>query len=155
MSRIQLHSFLASLLLVCSTTAFGQTEESYDVQALRLESHWGQYHILRGADGAVVGKAGVFRAADVEKIVAGSPRAQTEAKLFKLSHRNGAIATTLGALTFAGGLIASTNSSNSAATPIIMIGGLGGVLWGMRRFDSAYSSLSRAVWWYNRDIRVK
>ena len=155
MSRTAHHFYLASLLIVCSTPALGQTEESYDVQALRLESHWGQYHILRGADGAVVGKAGVFRTADVEKIVAGSARAETEAKLFRVSHRSGAIATTLGALTFVGGLIASTNSSNSAATPIIMIGGLGGVLWGMRRFDSAYSSLSRAVWWYNRDIRVR
>ncbi|HWL40865.1 MAG TPA: hypothetical protein VNO75_11565 [Gemmatimonadaceae bacterium] len=143
----------ASILFLGSTPAFGQAEDSYDVRALRLESHWGRFQIVRGADGPIVGTAGVFRTADVEKIVAGSARAETEAKIFKASHRSGAIASTLGVLTFAGGLIASTNNSNSAATPILMIGGLGGVVWGARRLDSAYSSLSRAVWWYNRDIR--
>lgn len=154
MSRLAIHLYLAaSILLLCSTPAFGQTEDSYDARALRLESHWGRFQIVRGADGQVVGTAGVFRTANVEQIVAGSPRAETEAKIFRTNHRTGAVAIALGALTFTGGLIATTNSSNSAATPILMIGGLGGAVWGIRRLNTAYSSLSRAVWWYNRDIK--
>lgn len=130
-------------------------DDSYDARALRIESHWGTMRIVRGADGPVLGTAGVFRTVNVEKIVAGSPRAETQARLFKASHRSGAVATTLGVLTFGVGLIASTSSSNNAATPILMIGGLGSVLWGARQLDKSYSSLSRAVWWYNRDLRAR
>jgi len=129
--------------------------DAYDSRALRIESHWGRMTIVRGADGPVVGTAGVFRTADVAQIVAGSPRAEEEARLFKASHRSGAVASALGALTFGVGLIATTNTSNNAATPILMIGGLGSILWGARRLDSAYSSLSRAVWWYNRDLKSR
>lgn len=180
MSKIALSVFLAgSLLFTHSTSAFAQSEnesttppskwgqipaappaigarsgvdDSYDARALRIESHWGTRHIVRGAEGPIVGKVGVFRSADVEKIVAGSPRATTEARIFRSNHRSGAIASALGGLTFAVGLVASTNSSSNAATPILMIGGIGAVVWGAKKLDTAYSALSRAVWWHNRDL---
>jgi hypothetical protein len=156
MSRIALASFFAaSALLLSSAPAFGQTAAAYDTLALRIESHWSNRYIMRGVDGPTVATAGVFRRANVEQIVAGSPRAETEAKLFRASHRTGSVAIALGALTFAGGVVASANGANSAATPILMIGGLGGVIWGARQLDIAYASLSRAVWWYNRDIGAK
>jgi len=160
MSRIIFSLVVAgAFYMVCPSPVLAQSEEgepaTYDARALRIESHWGSKQIVRGADGPVVGTAGVFRTADVAQIVAGSPRAEAEARLFKASHRSGAVASALGALTFGVGLIATTNSSNNAATPILMIGGLGSILWGARRLDSAYSSLSRAVWWYNRDLKSR
>lgn len=128
------------------------TDTGYDSRALRLESNWGRLRILRGADGLVVGTAGVFRTADVEKIVAGSARAEAEARLFRASHRPGALAGALGAVTLGVGIIASANNSNNAATPVLMIAGAGAMFWGARQINSAYSSLSRAIWWYNRDV---
>lgn len=131
------------------------TEDSYDFRALRLEAHWGTMRILRGADGPVLGTAGVFRTVNVEKLLAGSARAQSEARLFRASHRSGSVATAVGLLTFGAGIIVSTNNANNAATPVLMIGGLGSVLWGARQLNKSYSSLSRAVWWYNRDLKTR
>ena len=150
MSRIVLGFLIAGALhAVSAAPAAAQTETR---EALRFESHWGTMRIVEGADGPVVGSAGVFRTANIEKILTGSPRAESEARLFRASHRNGAVATALGSLTFGAGLIASANSSSNAATPILMIGGLGAVFWGARQLDKSFSSLSRAVWWYNRDL---
>ena len=125
---------------------------SYDSRALRLEADWGRLRLLQGVDGLVVGTAGLFKTVNAEKIVTGSPRAEMEAKLFRGSHRRGALASAVGAVTFVVGVVASTNNANNAATPVLMIAGAGGMLWGARQINSAYSSLSRAVWWYNRDL---
>lgn len=145
-------TLVAAFFTIFAAPSFAQSERD---EALRLESHWGSMSIVRGADGPVVGTAGLFRSVDVEKIVAGSPRAEAEAAHFRASHRKGVIASALGVLTFGVGLVATTNMSNNAATPILMVGGIGAVIWGARRFDSAYSSLSRAVWWYNRDLKSR
>jgi hypothetical protein len=109
---------------------------------------------VKGPHDLVVGKAGLFRTANVGKIVAGSSRAESEARLFHGHHRPGAIAASLGAVTFVVGLVTSTSSSSSAATPALMVAGVGGMIWGARRLNTAYTSLSRAIWWYNRDLAV-
>lgn len=127
-------------------------ENTYDARALRLESDFGRIRILQGADGLVVGTAGIFKTANAEKIVAGSTRAETEAKLFRESHRRGALSGAIGAVTLMVGIVASSSNANNAATPVIMIAGAGGMLWGARQLNLAYSSLSRAIWWYNRDL---
>lgn len=128
------------------------SDSSYETRALRLESNWGNFRIVRGAEGLVVGTAGVLRAPNVEKIVAGSRRAESEARLFRANHRPGSIATTVGAVTFVAGAVAATSGVGSAATPVLMVVGVGGMVWGVRRLNTAYTSLSRAVWWYNRDL---
>lgn len=127
-------------------------ENTYDSRALRLEAHWGHLRILQGVDGMVVGIAGPFKTANVEKIVAGSERAETESRLFRASHRRGALSSAIGLVTLGVGIAVASSNSNNAATPVFMIAGAGGMLWGARQINSAYSSLSRAVWWYNRDL---
>lgn len=131
------------------------SDSSYETRALRLESNWGNFRIVRGAQGLVVGTAGVFRTANVESIVAGSRRAESEAKLFRANHRSGSIAVAVGAGTFVIGAVAATSSAGSAATPVLMVAGVGGIVWGARKLNTAYTSLSRAVWWYNRDLVAK
>lgn len=128
------------------------TDSTYESRALRLESSWGNFRIVRGAEGLVLGTAGVLRAPDVEKIVAGSRRAETEARVFRANHRPGSIGITLGAVTFVAGAVAATSSVGTAATPMLMVVGVGGMVWGVRKLNTAYTSLSRAVWWYNRDL---
>lgn len=128
------------------------SDSTYAARALRLESSWGNFRIVRGADGPVLGKTGLLRTVDVEKIVAGSRRAESEARLFQADHRPGSIVAALGALTFVGGVLASAKSNNNAATPALMVAGGIGMIWGARKLNSAYTSLSRAIWWYNRDL---
>ena len=58
----------------------------------------------------------------------------------------------VGAVTSVVGLVLTTNSSNSAASPALIIGGVGAVVWGVQHVNMSYSALSRALWWYNRDL---
>lgn len=125
---------------------------SYDSQALRFESRWGSADIKRGAAGSSIGTVGWFRNFDVEQLVSASPRAVTEARTFRAENFHGSLATGVGALTFLTGVILTSNSSNNAASPILIIVGAGGIAWGAQHLQLGYSALTRAFWWYNRDL---
>src|SRR5712691_2721695 len=124
----------------------------YDAQALRFETHWGSADIIRGADGPVIGTVGWFRDFDVEKLVASSPQAVIEARAFKTNNFRGALVRGLAALTLAVGTVVTANSSNNAASPILIIAGGGAMVWGAQHLNAGYSKLSRVFWWYNRDL---
>jgi hypothetical protein len=125
---------------------------AYDTQALRYESRWGSADIKRGAGGAAIGTVGWFRHFDVEQLVASSPRAVAEARSFKTENFRGSLASGAGVLTFVTGIIIASNSSNNAASPILIIAGAGGIVWGAQHLQLGYSALTRAFWWYNRDL---
>ncbi|HEY0529429.1 MAG TPA: hypothetical protein VGD02_11410 [Gemmatimonadaceae bacterium] len=135
-----------------SIAAKPDTVVSYDTQALRLESHWGDYRVVKGKDGAVVGTVGLLRSFDVEKLVSRSPVAAAEARVYHANHLPGSIVGALGGVTFIAGLIMSSNSSNNASSPILVIAGAGAIGWSAQHLNTAYSALSRAIWWYNRDL---
>jgi hypothetical protein len=124
----------------------------YDSQALRFESRWGSADIIRGADGTAIGTVGWFRDFDVEKLVESSPHAVVEARAFKTNNFRGSLVGGLGALTLVTGAILTANSSNNAASPILMIFGAGAVVWGAQHLNAGFSALSRSLWWYNRDL---
>jgi hypothetical protein len=128
------------------------SSRAYDAQALRFETHWGSADIIRGANGPVIGTVGWFRDFDVEKLVASSPQAVTEARAFKTNNFRGSLVGGLGALTLVVGAIVTANSSNNAASPILIIAGAGTMAWGAQHLNKGYSALSRALWWYNRDL---
>lgn len=139
---------------ITSTRPAATTDSAhaYDTDALRYESRWGSADIKRGSSGAVIGTVGWFRDYDVEKLVAASPHAATEARSFKTDNFRGSLGTSVGALTFLTGLVVASNSSNNAASPILIIAGAGGIAWGVYHLQLGYSALSRAFWWYNRDL---
>ena len=124
----------------------------YDSQALRFEGKWGSADIIRGAKGEVVGTVGWFRDFDVEKLVQSSPRAVADARDFKDSNFRGSLVTTIGASLVAIGIAVAGNNSNNASTPVLIIAGAGGIGWGLNHLNSSYAALSRALWWYNRDL---
>ena len=128
------------------------SSHGYDAQALRFETHWGSADIIRGANGPVIGTVGWFRDFDVEKLVASSPQAVTEARAFKTNNFRGSLVGGLGALTLVVGAVITANSSNNAASPILIIAGAGTMAWGAQQLNKGYSALSRALWWYNRDL---
>jgi len=75
-----------------------------------------------------------------------------EAQAFKTNNFRGSLVGGLGAVTLVTGAILTANSSNNAASPILMIAGAGAVGWGAAHLNAGYSALSRALWWYNRDL---
>jgi len=76
----------------------------------------------------------------------------TEARAFKTNNFRGSLVGGLGALTLVTGAILTANTSNNAASPILMIAGAGAIGWGAAHLYAGYSALSRALWWYNRDL---
>lgn len=133
-------------------TVLVDSAHKYDAQALRFESNWGNIRIIRGANGPVVGTAGWFRSLDVQKLVAGSPSALADARAYETNSLRGSIVGGLGALTLGVGVAVAANSSNNASSPILIIAGAGAIVWGAQHLNIAYSALSRALWWYNRDL---
>ena len=125
---------------------------SYDARALRFESNWGNVRIIRGANGAMLGTAGWFRDFDLEKLLASSPPAVAEARVYQTNNFRGSLVGGIGAATTVVGLLATANSSNNASSPVLIIGGVGAMVWGAQHLNASYSALSRALWWYNRDL---
>jgi hypothetical protein len=145
----------ASCVVLTGPMAGAQTSDStrgYEVQALRFESYWGNAKIIRGADGPVVGTAGWFRSFDVAKLVVASPPALAEAHVYKTNSLRGSVVGTLGATATAVGIVVAANGSSNAASPMLIIGGVGAMVWGAKRLNTAVAALSRSLWWYNRDL---
>jgi hypothetical protein len=125
---------------------------NYDARALRFEASWGNVRIIRGANGPVLGTVGWFRDFDLEKLLAGSPSAVTEARAYQTANFRGSLVGGIGAATMAVGVLVAANSSNNASSPVLVIAGAGAMLWGAQHLSTSYSALSRALWWYNRDL---
>jgi hypothetical protein len=128
------------------------SSHSYDAQALRFETNWGNVKIIRGIDGPIVGTSGWFRGFDVEKLVARSPAAVKEAQSYNTANSRGSFVGVAGAVTTAIGILVMANSSNNAASPVLVIAGIGTMAWAAQHLSTSYSALSRALWWYNRDL---
>ena len=141
-----------------SSVGSGRASSSTDstrassTQPLRYESSWGSANIIRGADGPVIGTVGWFRDFDVQKLVQSSPRAAAEAKSFQTNNFRGSLVSALGATTVAVGIVVTANASNNAASPILIIGGAGAIGWGLQHINIGYRALSKALWWYNKDL---
>lgn len=137
------------------STRTSDSTRVYDTQALRIESSWGSAKIIRGAPGAILGTVGWFRDYDVEKLVESSPQAVADAQKFRTSNFRGSVLTAMGATTALVGIVVTTNSSNNAASPMLILAGAGVMAWGAQHINRGYDALSRSVWWYNRDLTAK
>ena len=125
---------------------------SYGAGALRFESSWGNVRIIRGADGPVVGTSGWFRDFDLTQLLASSPSAVAEARVYQTDNFRGSLVGGIGAATTLVGVLVAANSSNNASSPVLVIGGVSAMVWGAQHLSTSYSALSRALWWYNRDL---
>jgi hypothetical protein len=142
----------ASTVSQSRSPAASDSARTASATTLRYESSWGSADIIRGADGPVIGTVGWFRDFDVEKLVESSPRAVAEARAFKSNNFRGSLVSAIGAGTFAIGILVAGNNANNASTPILIIGGAGAIGWGLQHINIGYRSLSKALWWYNRDL---
>ncbi|MDQ6872235.1 MAG: hypothetical protein M3037_09545 [Gemmatimonadota bacterium] len=126
---------------------------TYNAGALRFETSWGNVSIIRGADGPVIGSLGWFRDYDLTQLLAASPPAVADARVFQTNNSRGSIVWTIGATTTLIGILVAANSSNNASSPALIIGGVGAMTWGAQHLSRSYSALSRALWFYNRDLK--
>jgi hypothetical protein len=125
----------------------------YDAKALRLETHMGDFRILRGVDGPVVAKISLFARPDMAALVAPSENAMREGREFNRNYRPGMAAGIVGTAIFAFSLVASSTVGDNWGYTAGTIGGGALMVYGAVRLDRAYSSLSKSIWWYNRDLK--
>lgn len=154
MSRLLLFCLVGHLMLTRSPTAMLAQDRSYDQNALRLDGNFGDVSIVRGIDGTVVGRIGVFRGIDVAKVVETSPNAVTEAREFQRNYRPGTIALGLGLISLGASVGASQiQDANHGITTGLSIATIGLITYGGRRLQRAYNALHKSLWWYNRDLK--
>ena len=129
-------------------------ESSYDENALRVVSRHGNMQILRGIRRARSWPAaGYFTAPRLAHLVSQSENALAEAKIFERDYDPGQWLLGLGIVSLGArsGRPASPTSIRRfqvglAATTFVSMG------YGAKKLHSAYEALSKAIWWYNRDL---
>jgi hypothetical protein len=141
-------------LFLSGAVRMNAQESSYDENALRVESHLGDLQIVRGANGTVVARTGVFRGPKVERLFSPSERALAEARVFERDYDPGQYAVALGIATLGAAIGASRIPDISGAIPTgLTAASILLIAYGGSRLESAYRALSKAVWWYNRDLK--
>lgn len=131
----------------------GDSSGSYDARALRIETQMGEYRIVRGLEGPVVGKIGLFSRPDISALVAPSENAMREGREFNRNHGPGMLAGITGAAIFTFSVAASSAAGPNWGLTTGTVGGAMLMLYGAVRLDKAYSALSKSIWWYNRDLK--
>ena len=124
----------------------------YNTCALRMKLSGGNWRILRGEQEQRVGTLGMFRAANIESIVATSPAAVTEARTFRNNYTSGEVLQAVGVILMGVGL-ASASGNDS---PVMFAGVLGGgafLFYGVSRRVRAFNSLHKAIWLYNGTLK--
>ena len=126
----------------------------YDACALRTESWFlGGLHVLRGASGADVGRVRAFGSPRLEALVAGSDSAVAHARRYTRSARHSAVLGAVGGALFAAAAVVDLRDREVTDAGLVLVGA--GSVFGLASFTQqlrAQRELSRATWWYNRDL---
>ena len=144
----------AALLHSMGATTVGAQDSSYDENALRLESRVGNLQIVRGIQGTVVAHAGLFHGPKVANLVSQSEKALAEAKIFERDYEPGQSAIALG-IAVLGAAIGLTriHDINAAIPSGLTAASFLLIAYGGSKLESAYRALSKAIWFYNRDLK--
>jgi hypothetical protein len=144
----------AAQVFLMGAPAMSAQEPSYDDNALRVESRLGDLQIVRGTEGIVVARAGVFHGPKVANLVGQSEKALTEARVFEREYNPGQTVLALGIATLGAAIGASRIPDVNLATPVsLSVASLSLIAYGGIKLERAYRALSRAIWWYNRDLK--
>jgi len=153
MTRFAIALCALSLFLAGATTMFAQ-DSTYDVSALRVESSMGDLQIVRGAQSTVVARAGVFHGPKLAQLVARSDRAAAEARVFEQNYDRGQYTFAAGLATLGAAVGASRiRDLNGAIRPGLTAASVLLIAYGGSKLERASQALSRAIWWYNRDLK--
>lgn len=127
-------------------------ECDYNACALRMKLSWGNRLIIRGEQEQRVGKVSMFSATSLESIVASSPEAAGEARLFQKNYTPGEVFSGAGAFVMVlSAAVASGN--NSVIGPVAgVVVGSSMLFYGVVRHVRAENALNKAIWLYNRSL---
>lgn len=126
---------------------------SYDECALRLWSS----DVLRGTEEAKIGQFGFLRPPPLGELFAQSDSAALHFETLEKNYTNGRAITITSRVVSLAGLVLSFSSDSAEQRwgfGLQATGFAGGWL-GQRRVRRAKEALSRAIWWYNRDVARK
>jgi hypothetical protein len=125
----------------------------YNACALRTKISRGNRLIIRGEHEERVGRLGMFSATNLESIVASSPEAAAEARVFKKNYRPGEFFSFLGAFTmvFSGSVASGSDSAFWPVTGVVVGGSM--LFYGVHRHVRAQNSLSKTIWLYNGSLK--
>lgn len=152
MSKGLLAICAGSLIIGNMSVAVAQNA-SYDTAALRIEGHLGDMRLVRGVDGAVIGKVGVFRGTNVADFVKSSEKAAVEAKIFGRDYGPGTWFVAIGIAMLGINLgVSQIHDVNRAIPTALLLVGTGSLVYGAGRLERACNALARSIWWYNRDL---
>jgi len=135
-------------------TAMSAQDSTYDDNALRVESQRGNLQIVRGIQGTVVARSGVFHGPKVASLVTRSDSALAEARVFERSFDRGQYVTAVGIATLGAAIGAWRIRDINPAIPTgLTIVSVSLMTYGGTKLERAYRALSKAIWWYNRELR--
>jgi hypothetical protein len=150
-------SFTRCLLVVfaimTATLQLAAQDKAYDEQALRVDGGPGTLRIVRVLRDSVVLKIGGLRSVDLSGLVATSSNAVANARVFEKTYRPGVWFTGLGIALMGVGIGVSRMDVDQPIASAITITSIGLIVYGASKLDMAYRGLSKAIWWYNRDLR--
>ena len=114
---------------------------------------FGAARILRGENAEVVGRVSGFGGSNLRKLLAGSDSAVMHARRYTNASRASSIIGIVGAgLAFAAfRTLDDDNTNYGSASALIIASAAVGITAGGFQLR-AQRELSRAVWWYNRDV---
>ena len=124
----------------------------YNACALRVKLSWGNRLIIRGEQEQRVGKVSIFSATSLESIVASSPEAAAEARVFQKNFTPGEVFSGVGAfLMVLSAAVASGNDSVIGPVAGVVVGS-SMLFYGVFRHVRAENALNKTIWLYNRSL---
>ncbi len=152
--RIFPSALCVAQFFLIGATAMSAQDSSYDENALRVESVRGGLQIVQGIPGTVVARSGVFHGPKVASLVTRSDEALAQARVFERDFEPGQYAIAIGIATLGAAIGAWRISGVNPAVPTgLTIVSVSLITYGGTKLESAYRALSKAIWWYNRDLR--
>lgn len=125
----------------------------YNACALRMKLSWGNRLIIRGEQEQRVGKVSMFSATTLESIVASSPEAAAEARVFQKNYTPGEIFSGVGVFLMVFSA-AVASGSDSAIGPVAgVVVGSSMLFYGVLRHVRAENALNNTIWLYNRSLK--
>jgi len=128
----------------------------YDSAALRLEEHGGSTRIVRGIRGPVLWSQGFLSTSGkLERVVAPSPAALAQARVFNQKNRRGTRNFAIGLSPWAVSLFLSAHHPSTpkyVTATVLGFGGAGLMFYSHRDQNAAATALSRAVLLHNNDL---
>jgi F420-dependent methylenetetrahydromethanopterin dehydrogenase len=153
MQRFFIPCLLMGLTVMTVAVQSGAQSKAYDEQALRIDAGPGTLRVVRGVNDSVVLKIGEFKSTDLSGVVASSSNAVGQARLFEKNYRPGLSLTGLGIALMGVGIGVSRVNVDPFITSAFTITSIGLIAYGSSRLVVAYRGLSKAIWWYNRDLK--